>query len=187
MQQPCCGTSVIALPRYVLEASEQVRLLCKVQFEARMLHVLRRQLPFLQLQSIQSRSCSMLFADEILLSETYLKLQCMLNVHGGMLSEIYMSLLCILNAYGMPGCRHLCIEEQTKHLPPDALPVPDVAVATQELNVTWLGTASTSSTRTRNVSCTAVRLPGSTLLIDCGEGSLRQLMEVGVDPLEIDG
>ena len=43
------------------------------------------------------------------------------------------------------------------------------------LAVTWLGTSSGAPTLKRNVSCIAVRLPSSTFLVDCGEGSCRQV------------
>jgi len=41
--------------------------------------------------------------------------------------------------------------------------------------VTWLGTSSGNPTIERNVSCTVVRVPHHAYLIDCGEGSHRQL------------
>jgi hypothetical protein len=43
------------------------------------------------------------------------------------------------------------------------------------LALTWLGTNSGTPTLERNVSCTLVRLPGVVHVVDCGEGSSRQL------------
>jgi hypothetical protein len=54
------------------------------------------------------------------------------------------------------------------------------------LAVTWLGSSSGSPTRDRNVSCTALRLPGATYLVDVGEGSSRQIKATGVGVEEID-
>ena len=60
------------------------------------------------------------------------------------------------------------------------LPSPD-------LNVTWLGTSSAIPTGERNVSCTVVRVHDALYLVDCGEGSHRQLQQANVDPAEIEG
>ncbi|PNH04946.1 Ribonuclease Z [Tetrabaena socialis] len=56
------------------------------------------------------------------------------------------------------------------------------------LALTWLGTNSGSPTLERNVSCTLVRLPGAVQMVDCGEGSHRQLRNVPALQLqELDG
>uniref|UniRef100_A0A7S3RAJ1 Metallo-beta-lactamase domain-containing protein n=1 Tax=Dunaliella tertiolecta TaxID=3047 RepID=A0A7S3RAJ1_DUNTE len=49
------------------------------------------------------------------------------------------------------------------------------------LAVTWLGTSSGTPTIDRNVSCTVVRTPNHTYLIDCGEGTHRQLPTINFD------
>ena len=45
----------------------------------------------------------------------------------------------------------------------------------RRLQVTWLGTSSGSPTPQRNVSSIAYRLPQGTFLVDCGEGTCRQV------------
>ncbi|GLI59098.1 hypothetical protein VaNZ11_000927 [Volvox africanus] len=57
------------------------------------------------------------------------------------------------------------------------------------LALTWLGTNSGTPTLERNVSCTLVRLPGAIQMVDCGEGTHRQLLalEGSLDLAEIDG
>ncbi|GIL84558.1 hypothetical protein Vretimale_14606 [Volvox reticuliferus] len=57
------------------------------------------------------------------------------------------------------------------------------------LALTWLGTNSGTPTLERNVSCTLVRLPGAVQMVDCGEGTHRQLLalEKSMDLAEIDG
>ncbi len=47
--------------------------------------------------------------------------------------------------------------------------------------MTWLGTSSGTPTIERNVSCTVVRTPSHTYLVDCGEGTHRQLPTVNFD------
>ena len=48
--------------------------------------------------------------------------------------------------------------------------------AASDLSVTWLGSSSGAPTRQRNVSCIALDMGKSgVLLVDCGEGSKRQL------------
>ncbi len=49
------------------------------------------------------------------------------------------------------------------------------------LSITWLGTSSGSPTIERNVSCTVLRAPESTVLVDCGEGTQRQFAALGMD------
>lgn len=44
--------------------------------------------------------------------------------------------------------------------------------------VTWLGTSSGNPTIHRNVSCAVLRLPHSTFLVDCGEGTAKQVSTV---------
>lgn len=55
------------------------------------------------------------------------------------------------------------------------------------LALTWLGTNSGSPTLSRNVSCTVVRTPGAMQIVDCGEGSHRQLLASGLPLHEVDG
>ncbi|GLC39336.1 hypothetical protein PLESTB_000895900 [Pleodorina starrii] len=57
------------------------------------------------------------------------------------------------------------------------------------LALTFLGTNSGAPTLERNVSCTLVRLPGAVHMVDCGEGTHRQLMSLrgSLDLAEIDG
>ena len=45
-----------------------------------------------------------------------------------------------------------------------------------EFTLSFLGTASGSSTMHRNGSCTALRLGGQTYLFDCAEGTIRQII-----------
>lgn len=47
--------------------------------------------------------------------------------------------------------------------------------------MTWLGTSSGAPTLVRNVSCTLVRMPQRVFLVDCGEGTHRQLLQTGID------
>ncbi|KAG1659228.1 hypothetical protein FOA52_008997 [Chlamydomonas sp. UWO 241] len=54
-----------------------------------------------------------------------------------------------------------------------------------DLSITWLGTSSGNPTIERNVSCTCVQVPGSVLIVDCGEGSHRQLQQAGIDPAQV--
>ena len=53
--------------------------------------------------------------------------------------------------------------------------------------MTWLGTSSGSPSNERNVSCTVVQTPNASFLVDCGEGSQRQLLQANIDPSQIDG
>ncbi|KAG2452691.1 hypothetical protein HYH02_002923 [Chlamydomonas schloesseri] len=59
------------------------------------------------------------------------------------------------------------------------------------LALTWLGTNSGTPTLERNVSCTLVRLPGAVQVVDCGEGSHRQLAAAaaggGLELADVDG
>src|SRR3990172_7057419 len=48
------------------------------------------------------------------------------------------------------------------------------------LSVTFLGTSAARPTVERNVSATAVVREGETLLLECGEGTQRQMMRYGV-------
>jgi ribonuclease Z len=52
--------------------------------------------------------------------------------------------------------------------------------ASDAVRVIFLGTAAARPTARRGVSCTAVRSHGQLLLVDCGEGSQRQLMRCGL-------
>ena len=65
-------------------------------------------------------------------------------------------------------------------LDPDAQPLPSPAPATDaapEMELLFLGTASMMPTKTRNVSCTALRLGSKWWLFDCGEGTQHQTMK----------
>ena len=53
--------------------------------------------------------------------------------------------------------------------------------------MTWLGTSSGSPSVERNVSCTVVQTPTASFLVDCGEGTHRQLQQASIDPAKIDG
>lgn len=57
------------------------------------------------------------------------------------------------------------------------------------LALTWLGTNSGTPTLERNVSCTLVRVSGVVQMVDCGEGTARQLMtlEGSLNLADIDG
>ncbi|MFQ5888907.1 MAG: ribonuclease Z [Gemmatimonadota bacterium] len=48
------------------------------------------------------------------------------------------------------------------------------------MRLTFLGTASSRPTVTRNVSCIALQREGDLFLLDCGEGTQRQMMRYGV-------
>ena len=51
--------------------------------------------------------------------------------------------------------------------------------------LTVLGTSSAMPTPERSLSCMAVRKDGETFLLDCGEGSQRQMMRFGVSYMKI--
>ncbi len=55
--------------------------------------------------------------------------------------------------------------------------------------VSWLGTSSGAPTGERNVSCTMLRTPGASYMVDVGEGTQRQfqLLQVGADPADVEG
>ncbi len=53
--------------------------------------------------------------------------------------------------------------------------------------MTWLGTSSGCPTGHRNVSCTVVQLPLAIYLVDCGEGTHRQLQEANIDLSKVEG
>jgi hypothetical protein len=55
------------------------------------------------------------------------------------------------------------------------------------LAVTYLGSSSGAPTRDRNVSCTVLRLPESLYLVDCGEGSSRQMKLTGMQLEQVRG
>jgi len=55
------------------------------------------------------------------------------------------------------------------------------------LSVTWLGTSSGNPSLRRNVSCIALALGASTYLVDCGEGTSRQVIRASIDPASISG
>mmetsp|Transcript_7520 Transcript_7520/g.19056 ORF Transcript_7520/g.19056 Transcript_7520/m.19056 type:complete len:614 (+) Transcript_7520:134-1975(+) len=58
--------------------------------------------------------------------------------------------------------------------------------ATTGCAVTWLGTSSGSPTHDRNVSCVAVELgDGTVALVDCGEGTKRQIARSHLDVLQV--
>ncbi|KAL6748432.1 beta-lactamase-like protein [Haematococcus lacustris] len=78
-----------------------------------------------------------------------------------------------------PAKQYKMVLRATTELP-GGLPKEDRVLRTG-MAVTWLGTSSGSPTLDRNVSCTALRLPGVTWLVDCGEGSHRQLPTAGLD------
>ncbi|DBA90517.1 TPA: hypothetical protein ACH3X1_003776 [Trebouxia sp. C0004] len=59
--------------------------------------------------------------------------------------------------------------------------------AAPELSVTWLGTSSGSPSLRRNVSCIALTLGQSTYLVDCGEGTSRQILRANIHPACIKG
>lgn len=59
--------------------------------------------------------------------------------------------------------------------------------AAPELSVTWLGTSSGSPSLRRNVSCIALTLGQSTYLVDCGEGTSRQVLRANIHPACIKG
>jgi hypothetical protein len=52
--------------------------------------------------------------------------------------------------------------------------------------VTWLGTSSGNPTVERNVSCTVVQAGSAVFIVDCGEGSHRQLQQANVDVSKIE-
>lgn len=64
---------------------------------------------------------------------------------------------------------------------------PAQAPAQVNMSVTWLGTSSGAPSLRRNVSCMALSFGASTYLVDCGEGSSRQLLRGNIDPLSIKG
>ncbi len=51
--------------------------------------------------------------------------------------------------------------------------------------LTVLGTSSAMPTPERSLSCIAVRKDGNTFLLDCGEGSQRQMMRFGVSYMKV--
>jgi len=59
--------------------------------------------------------------------------------------------------------------------------------AAPELSVTWLGTSSGSPSLRRNVSCIALTLGQSTYLVDCGEGTSRQVLRANIHPACVKG
>ena len=70
--------------------------------------------------------------------------------------------------------------------PQNATPSPSPPVQVN-MSVTWLGTSSGAPSLRRNVSCMAVSFGASTYLVDCGEGSSRQLLRANIDPVSIRG
>ena len=56
-----------------------------------------------------------------------------------------------------------------------------------DLCVTWLGTSSGNPSLRRNVSCIALTLGRSVYLVDCGEGTSRQVLRANLDPACIKG
>lgn len=83
-----------------------------------------------------------------------------------------------------PKFRHTRGPSLDMHAP--ALKPRDLELQTG-LALTWLGTNSGSPTLSRNVSCTVVRTPGAMQIVDCGEGSHRQLLASGLPLHEVDG
>lgn len=59
--------------------------------------------------------------------------------------------------------------------------------AAPDLSVTWLGTSSGNPSLRRNVSCIALALGQSTYLVDCGEGTSRQVLRANIPPASIRG
>lgn len=55
------------------------------------------------------------------------------------------------------------------------------------MSVTWLGTSSGSPSMRRNVSSIALCLGHCTYLVDCGEGSSRQVLRSRINPASISG
>jgi len=68
---------------------------------------------------------------------------------------------------------------------PDA--VPDPGALPTGMSVTFLGTSSGAPTLERNVSCMLVRTHHATYMVDCGEGTHRQLGAANADPASIEG
>ncbi|GAX80145.1 hypothetical protein CEUSTIGMA_g7583.t1 [Chlamydomonas eustigma] len=54
------------------------------------------------------------------------------------------------------------------------------------VSVTWLGTSSGNPTVERNVSCTVVQAGSAIFIVDCGEGSHRQLQQANIDISKIE-
>ncbi|KAK9833694.1 hypothetical protein WJX74_002985 [Apatococcus lobatus] len=68
---------------------------------------------------------------------------------------------------------------------PSGMGSPDEATALTGMAVTWLGTSSGNPTIHRNVSCAVLRLPYSAFLVDCGEGTAKQILRAGLDAARI--
>lgn len=69
--------------------------------------------------------------------------------------------------------------------PPSPAPSEDRWALKTGLGVTWLGTSSGAPTVVRNVSCTLVRQPDRMIMVDCGEGTHRQLLQTGLDVSQV--
>lgn len=69
---------------------------------------------------------------------------------------------------------------------PSPNPTPDPTPA-PNMSVTWLGTSSGSPSTRRNVSSIALRHGSNTHVVDCGEGSGRQVLRSAIDPASIVG
>ena len=98
-------------------------------------------------------------------------------------------------SYSSPGCpmtQHVLTQPalSSLHLSVNplhtALPFPLPTAHTPGLAVTWLGTSSGSPTPGRNVSCTLVRMPEAVYMVDCGEGTHRQLIPTQVNTSQIE-
>ena len=55
-----------------------------------------------------------------------------------------------------------------------------------DLDVVFLGTAGSAPTARRNASCTLLRRGGERILLDCGEGAQRQLLQSSIGLIDLD-
>ena len=62
---------------------------------------------------------------------------------------------------------------------------PNGRSAPPHMSITWLGTSSGNPSMRRNVSSIALRHGESTHLVDCGEGTSRQVLRFGIEPTSI--
>ncbi|KAK9825701.1 hypothetical protein WJX81_007988 [Elliptochloris bilobata] len=83
------------------------------------------------------------------------------------------------------GAMRTAGEQAAAALGVEAADAGGAAEGPRRLQVTWLGTSSGAPTQHRNVSSVAYRLPEGTFLIDCGEGTCRQVQAAGIDPATI--
>lgn len=59
-------------------------------------------------------------------------------------------------------------------------------MAAVDLTVTFIGTAASVPTRTRNTAATVIARGGERILVDCGEGTQRQLLRSGLGLVDVD-